>query len=83
MASLRHLTSLQHASFEYCELPDSLSELTQLEVLKVVNPRGEASAAAASLDGALRRLTQLTGLWLDGMPAAAVGLALLAPLAHL
>ena len=83
MTSLRQLTSLRHAAFSHCHLPDSLSELTQLEVLEVRSPEGPADAVASSLGGALQHLTQLTGLWLDDMPAAAVGLASLAPLGRL
>ena len=84
-ANLRQLTSLLHAAFSHCHLPlaGSLSELTQLEVLEVRRPVGPADIVASSLGGALRRLTQLTGLRLDDLPAAAVDLALLAPLARL
>ncbi|EFN50953.1 hypothetical protein CHLNCDRAFT_141640 [Chlorella variabilis] len=82
-ANLRQLASLHHAAFTGCHLPDSLSELTQLQVLEVCSPDSPADAVASSLGGALRRLTQLTGLWLEELPAAAVDLALLAPLSRL
>ena len=79
-ANLRQLASLHHAAFTGCHLPDSLSEL---QVLEVCSPDSPADAVASSLGGALRRLTQLTGLWLEELPAAAVDLALLAPLSRL
>ena len=84
MASLTRLTSLQHAEFSSCQLPGSLSELTGLlQVLDISHPYGEAAAVAASLHAALQQLTQLTGLRLFGLPAAAVAPPSLAALSRL
>jgi hypothetical protein len=66
MASLARLTSLQYACFQECYLPSSLPE--RLRVLEILDPYGESADMAATLDSALRQLTQLTGLSLKGLP---------------
>ena len=80
MASLTRFTSLRRATFELCALPGSLSELTGLQVLDINCPK---EAAVASLAAALPRLTQLTGLRLEGLPAAATASASIAALTRL
>ncbi len=57
MASLTSLTSLQHACFDGCELPDSLERLTGLQVLQISDANSDDVALTDSLDSALRQLT--------------------------
>jgi hypothetical protein len=86
MASLTRLTSLRHAKFDTCELPDSLPELTGLQVLQICGLDLLSEDVVASLDSTLPQicqLTQLTGLWLEGMPTVFVVPQSLATLSRL
>jgi hypothetical protein len=66
---LLHLTGLQHLELWTCRIPACLSQLTMLTALTVRQPQGDDTAA--SLDDALRGLTQLTILGLELNNAAA------------